>query len=165
MKFFCRYAGIETYQPWNRPDDYKIREWYNSLDTNLDLYIAGNVVEKHSKTWDVDILVCNPQPPLDVLSETFIECVRKGFQHKLLIDIAYVSEWYSKEWKPFYKIRPDKEFYKEYYGGVHHQIYKADEVKQLAPQLWRYDYHTPNKNYYKGLNRGYTFNRIKLENF
>ena len=33
------------------------------------------------------------------------------------------------------KIRPDKEFYKEYLGGTYHTIYEADEVEQLASSV------------------------------
>ena len=165
MKFFCRYGGVETNTPWDRPTDVQIRRWYDSLSTDLQLYIAGNVVEKHSETWDCDILIYKPQPQLDVLSETFTECIRKGFEHKLLIDIAYVSEWYGKDWKPFYKIRPDKEFYKEQRGRIYHTKYKADKETQLGKYLWRYDWYEPHAGYFKGVNRGYTFNRIKLDQY
>ena len=156
---------METYQAWTRPKDEQIREWYRTIDTDIPLYLVGNVVEKHSPTWDVDVMVYKHQPPLDVLSEVFTECITKGFEHNLLIDIAFISEWYSKPFKPFYKIRPDKEFYKEAYHGVYHSVYKADEVKQIAPQLWRYDWYKPHDNYYKGLNRGYNFKGITLNKF
>jgi len=172
MKFFCKWGGIETHQPWNRPEDVQIRRWYDSLDTELQLYLVGNVVEKHSPTFDVDVMIYKHQPPLDVLSppldvlsETFSECIRKGFEHNLLIDIAFISEWYSIPFKPFYKIRPDKEFIKHWNGDVYHSVYEADKVEQIGEQLWRYDWQTPHENYYKGLNRGYTFKGIKIDKF
>ena len=165
MKFFCKWGGIETHQAWNRPDDLTIRRWYDSLDTDIQLYLVGNVVEKHSPTYDVDVMIYKHLPPLDVLSETFTECITKGFEHNLLIDIAFISEWYSKPFKPFYKIRPDKEFCKEWNGGVYHSVYEADKVEQIAPQLWRYDWYEPHENYYKGLNRGYTFKGVKIDKF
>ncbi len=165
MKFYCKAGGVETKQPWLRPTDEKIREWYNSIDTDIQLYLVGNVVEKHSKTWDVDVIVYNPQPPLEDLSKLFTECITKGFEHELLIDIIYTSEWYSESFKPFYKIRPDKEFYKEYLGGTYHTIFNADKVEQIAPQLWRYDFYKPSKNWYKGKNRGYNFTGIPLDKF
>jgi len=164
MKFFCRWGGVETYQAWNRPQDEQIREWYKSLDIDIPLYICGNVVEKHSPTFDVDIML-RDEVPLDEMSEVFTHCITKGFEHKLLIDIAYVSEWYSIPFKPFYKIRPDKEFYKEWNGGVFHTIFNADKVEHIAPQLWRYDFYEPNKNWYKGKNRGYSFTGIPLSEF
>lgn len=165
MKFFCSWGGIQTHQPWTRPRDEQIRRWYDSLDTELQLYLVGNCVEKHSPTFDVDVMIYKHLPPLDVLSETFTECIRKGFEHELLIDIAFISEWYSIPFKPFYKIRPDYQFYKEFNGGVYNPIYKADKVEQLAPQLWRYDWYEPHSNYFKGLNRGYNFKGVKLEHF
>ena len=67
--------------------------------------------------------------------------------------------------KPFYKIRPDNQFYKDLNGATYHTIYKADKVEQLAPQLWRFDYDKPNSNYYKGLNRNYNFTGILLDKF
>jgi hypothetical protein len=164
MKFFCRWGGVETYQAWNRPQDEQIREWYKSLDIDIPLYICGNVVEKHSPTFDVDIML-RDEIPLDEMSEVFTHCITKGFEHKLLIDIAYISEWYSIPFKPFYKIRPDNQFYKEWNGGVFNPTYKADEVKQLAPQLWRFDWYEPHSNYFKGLNRGYNFTGINLDKF
>tara|TARA_R110000796_G_C14332527_1_gene409319 strand:+ start:68 stop:565 length:498 start_codon:yes stop_codon:yes gene_type:complete len=165
MKFYCKWGGVETKQGWLRPKDEKIREWFNSINTDIPLYLVGNVVEKHSPTFDVDIMVYKHQPPLEELSNLFTECIRKGFEHELLIDIAYISEWYSIPFKPFYKIRPDKEFYKEYLGGIYHTVYKADKVEQLAPQLWRYDWYEPHSNYFKGLNRGYNFTGIPLNKF
>ena len=77
MKFFCKWGGVTTTTPWDRPDDLRIRRWYDSLDTELQLYLAGNVVEKYSKTWDVDVMICNPQPSLDVLSEPLQSVLQK----------------------------------------------------------------------------------------
>jgi len=165
MKFFCKWGGVTTTTPWDRPDDLRIRRWYDSLDTELQLYLAGNVVEKYSKTWDVDVMICNPQPPLDVLSETFTECITKGFEHQLLVDMFYISDWYSIPFKPYYTIRPDKEFYKEWNGDVYHRVYKADRIEQIGKQLWKFYFDKPSNNYYKGLNRGYTFKGIKIDKF
>ena len=164
MKFYCKWGGVETYQAWNRPQDEQIREWYKSLDVDIPLYICGNVVEKHSPTFDVDIML-RDEIPLDEMSEVFTHCITKGFEYELLIDIAYISEWYSIPFKPFYKIRPDNQFYKELNGGTYHTIYEADKVEQLAPQLWRFDWYEPHSNYYKGLNRGYNFTGIPLDKF
>ena len=105
MTFKCKWGGVISNQPWNRPKDETIREWYN------------------------------------------------------------ISEWYSIPFKPFYKIRPDKEFYKELNGGTYHTIYEADKIEQLAPQLWRYDWYEAHSNYYKGLNRNYNFKGIRLDKF
>ncbi len=163
MKFFARWGGVETTTPWNRPTDLQIRRWYDSLSTDLQLYLVGNVVEKHSPTWDVDVMIYKHQPPLDVLSETFTECITKGLEHNLLIDIAFISEWYSKPFKPFYKIRPDYKFEKFYLGEWHRSEYKADKVTQIGKQLWRFDYDKPNDNYFKGLDRGYNFKGTKID--
>ena len=164
MTFKCKWGGVISNQPWNRPKDETIREWYNALDIDIPLYLVGNVVEKHSPTWDVDVIL-RDEVPLDEMSEVFTHCITKGFEYKLLIDIAYISEWYSIPFKPFYKIRPDKEFYKELNGGTYHTIYEADKIEQLAPQLWRYDWYEAHSNYYKGLNRNYNFKGIRLDKF
>ena len=63
------------------------------------------------------------------------------------------------------KIRPDKEFIKEYNGGTYHSVYEADEVKQLHPQLWQYNYTKPHSNWYKGKKRGYSFKGMPLSEF
>ena len=165
MNFFCRWGGVTSNQPWKRPQDEQIREWYNSLDTDIPLYLVGNVVEKHSPTFDVDVMIYKDLPHLNVLSELFTECITKGFQHELLIDIAFISEWYSVPFKPFFKIRPDNQFYKEWNGGIYNPKYTADKVEQLGPQLWKFDWYEPHSNYYKGLNRNYNFTGIPLENF
>lgn len=168
MNFFCRHAGITTEQPWTRPRTKQLQEWRDSLSFSLkDWYVCGNLVEGFGKTWDVDIILY--QKPLRIsyndLSDIFFEMIHKGFERQLLIDCAYVSEWYSKDWKPFYKIRPDKEFYKELNGGVYHKIYKSDEMVQLGQHLYKFYYNKPNDNYHKGIHRGYNFTGVPLKNF
>lgn len=168
MKFFAKYGGITTTAPWNRPTDNTIREWRDELSFNLnDWWVVGNVVERFSPTWDIDIfLIQDPlKCPLNDLSDMFTEMIQKGFQHKLLIDCAYMDKFYQDEWEEVRKIRPDKEFYKELNGVVYHSVYKADEVKQLHPQLWEYKYLTPHDNWKKGKDRGYNFTGISLNKF
>ena len=91
--------------------------------------------------------------------------IDKGFKKELLIDCFYVDKFYQDEWTPIRKIRPDFEFVKHWNGGIYHTVYKADKVEQIAPQLWRYDFYEPSKNWYKGKNRGYKFSGIKLDKF
>jgi hypothetical protein len=168
MKFYTRYGGITTTTPWNRPTTEQCIVWRDSLSFSLDdWYIVGNFIEEFSPTWDIDIILI--QKPLKThlndLSDMFTEMIDKGFKNELLIDPCWMPEFYQDEWKPIRKIRPDFEFYKEWNGGVYHDIYKADEVEQLHPQLWEYKYLKPHKNWYKGKNRGYNFTGIKLDNF
>ena len=168
MNFFCKYGGVTTHQPWQRPHSKVVREWRDSLSCPLDdWYVCGNLIEGYSKTWDVDIILY--QNPLKIsyndLSDIFSEMIHLGFKYELLIDCAYVSEWYSKDWKPFYKIRPDKEFYKELHGGVYHKVYKSHKQVQLGKNLYKFYYNEPNDNYHKGIHRGYSFKGIPLKNF
>jgi len=168
MTFYTRYGGVETNTPWNHPQNHIIREWRDSLSFSLaDWYVVGNVVELFSSTWDVDIfLIQEPlKHSLNDLSNMFTEMIDKGFQKELLIDCAYMDKFYQDEWEETTKIRPDKEFYKEYLGGVYHSVYEADEVKQLHPQLWEYKYLKPHNNWFKGKNRGYSFTGIPLSQF
>ena len=95
----------------------------------------------------------------------FTEMIDKGFKKELLIDCAYMNKFYQDEWEEVKKIRPDKEFYKEYLVGTYHTIFGADKVEQIAPQLWRYDFYEPSKNWHKGKNRGYNFTGIPLDKF
>jgi hypothetical protein len=168
MKFYTRYGGITTTTPWNRPKDETIREWRDSLSFSLDdWYVVGNVVEKFSPTFDIDIiLIQNPlKSHLNDLSDMFTEMIDKGFKNELLIDPCWMPEFYQDEWRPIRKIRPDCEFYKEWNGGTYYSVYEADEVKQLHPQLWEYKYLKPHKNWFKGKNRGYNFTGIPLDKF
>ena len=168
MKFYTRYGGITTTTPWNRPKDETIREWRDSLSFSLDdWYVVGNVVEKFSPTFDIDIiLIQNPlKSHLNDLSDMFTEMIDKGFKNELLIDPCWMPEFYQDEWRPIRKIRPDCEFYKEWNGGTYYSVYEADEVKQLHPQLWEYKYLKPHKNWFKGKNRGYNFTGIPLSQF
>jgi len=165
MNFFTRYGGVSTHTPWNRPDKDTIRRWRDKLSFDLnDWWVVGNVIEQFSPTWDTDVfLIQNPlKHSLNDLSNMFTEMIQKGFENKLLIDCAYMDKFYQDEWEPVTKIRPDKEFYKEWRGGIYHSVYKADEVKQLHPQLWEYKYLTPHDNWYKGKNRGYNFTGVSL---
>lgn len=168
MKFYTRYGGITTTTPWNRPNTDIIREWRDELSFSLDdWYVVGNVVEKFSETWDVDIfLIQEPlRHSLNDLSNMFTEMIDTGFKKELLVDCAYMNKFYQDEWEEVKKIRPDKEFYKEYLGGIYHSVYEADEVKQLHPQLWEYKYLKPHNNWFKGKNRGYSFTGISLDKF
>ena len=168
MKFYTRYGGITTTTPWNRPTTEQCIIWRDSLSFQLtDWYIVGNFIEKYSSTWDIDIiLIQNPlKTHLNDLSDMFTEMIDKGFKNNLLIDPCWMPEFYQDEWRPIRKIRPDKEFYKEYLGGVYHSVYEADEVEQLHPQLWEYKYLKPHNNWFKGKNRGYNFTGIPLDKF
>ena len=168
MKFYTRYGGITTTTPWNRPTDEQCIVWRDSLSFPLDdWYIVGNFIEEFSPTWDIDIiLIQNPlRTHLNDLSDMFTEMIDKGFKNELLIDACWMPEFYQDEWRPIRKIRPDKEFIKHWNGGVYHDIYKADEVEQLHPQLWEYKYLKPHNNWYKGKNRGYNFTGIPLDKF
>ena len=168
MKFYTRYGGIETSTPWNRPTDEQCRVWRDSLSFPLDdWYIVGNFIEKYSPTWDIDIILIQKplRAHLNDLSDMFSEMIDKGFKNNLLIDPCWMPEFYQDEWRGIRKIRPDKEFYKEYLDGVYHSIYEADEVEQLHPQLWEYKYFKPHNNWFKGKNRGYSFTGIPLSQF
>lgn len=168
MKFFAKYGGISTTTAWNRPDKDTIKRWRDELSFSLnDWWVVGNVVEQYSPTWDTDIfLIQNPlKHSLNDLSNMFTEMIQKGFEHKLLIDCAYMDKFYQDEWEPVTKIRPDKEFYKEWNNEVYHSVYKADEVKQLHPQLWEYKYLTPHDNWYKGKERNYNFTGVPLSEY
>lgn len=168
MNFFTRYGGISTHTPWNRPDKDTIKQWRDKLSFDLnDWWVVGNVIEEFSPSWDTDIILYQTplKTSLNDLSDMFSEMIQKGFEHKLLIDCAYVSEWYDKEWKPFYKIRPDKEFYKELKGSIYNPQYKADEVEQLGEHLYKFTFNKPYHNWYKGIERGYNFTGISLNKF
>jgi len=168
MTFYTKFGGVETHTPWKRPTDDSIREWRDDLSFSLDdWYIVGNVIEKFSPTWDVDIILIQ-QPlktRLNELSKQFTEMITKGFEHELLIDCCYMPEFYQTEWKPITKIRPDDRFYKEWNGGTYNPIYTADTVERIGPQLWMFSYNKPHDNWYKGKNRGYNFTGISLNNF
>ena len=168
MKFYCKYGGVETHTPWKRPEDYRIREWRDELSFPLDdWYVVGNVVEKFSDTWDVDIfLIQEPlKHSLNGLSNMFTEMIETGFKKELLIDCAHMNKFYQDEWEVITKIRPDNQFYKEHRGRINNPIYKADEVEQLHPQLWQYKYTKPHDNWWKGRNRGYSFKGIPLASY
>ena len=168
MNFFTKYGGVTTHTPWSRPKKDTIKKWRDELSFPLnDWWVVGNVIEQYSPTWDTDIfLIQDPlKHSLNDLSDMFTEMIDKGFKHQLLIDCAYMNKFYQDEWEPVTKIRPDKEFYKEWHGGVYHSVYEADEVKQLHPQLWEYKYLTPHDNWYKGKNRGYTFKGVPLTKY
>ena len=168
MEFYTRYGGVETTTPWRRPDDNTIREWRDELSFPLtDWYVVGNVVEKYSSTWDVDIfLIQDPlRSSLNDLSNQFTEMIETGLKKELLIDCAYMNKFYQDEWESVTKIRPDNQFYKKHRGSIQNPIYKADEVKQLHPQLWQYNYTKPHSNWYKGKERGYSFKGIPLSKF
>ena len=168
MNFFARYGGISTTTAWNRPHKDTIKRWRDELTFSLnDWWVVGNVIEEFSPTWDVDIfLIQKPlKHSLNDLSNMFTEMMQKGFEHKLLIDCAYMDKFYQDEWEPVTKIRPDKEFYKEWNGEIYHSVYKADEVKQLHPQLWEYKYLTPHDNWKKGKKRNYNFTGVPLKDY
>ena len=168
MKFYCKYGGVETYTPWNRPDTDTIREWRDELSFPLDdWYVVGNVVEKFSPTWDVDIfLIQEPlKHSLNGLSNMFTEMIETGFKKELLIDCAYMDKFYQDEWEEIIKIRPDNQFYKEHRGRIYNPIYKADEQEQLAPHLWKFKYTKPHHNWHKGKERGYSFKGIPLASY
>tara|TARA_R110000744_G_scaffold123243_1_gene228380 strand:+ start:78 stop:584 length:507 start_codon:yes stop_codon:yes gene_type:complete len=168
MKFYTRYGGVETHTPWKRPTSEALYTWRDSLSFPLtDWYIVGNFIEEFSPTWDIDIiLIQNPlRTHLNDLSDMFTEMLTKGFANELLVDPCWMPEFYQDEWKPIRKIRPDKEFYKEWNGGIYNPVYKADEVEQLAPYLWEYKYLKPHDNYFKGKNRGYSFKGVRLNKF
>jgi len=167
MKFFAQFGGISTDIPWDRPTDDKVREWRDSLSFDLkDWYIVGNVIEKHSKTWDVDIMFIQPTiPTLDTLSQQFSEMISKGFTNKLLIDCAWMDKFYQEEWQPIKKIRPDNKFEKFWNGQWYKSEYTADKVNQIGEQLWYYEWNSPHDNWYKGKDRGYNFTGISLNKF
>ena len=166
-KFYAKWGGIETHTPWWRPDPDRIRRWRDDLSFDLThWYIAGNVVEKHSPTYDVDVLMINPQiPHLSSLSRHFTEMISKGFKWELLIDCGWVNNYYQGEWQPLKKIRPDNGFYKEWSGGIYHTRYDADVEKQIGEQLWYYEFNQPHFNWKKGKERGYKFSVIPLNKF
>jgi len=168
MKFFTKFGGVETTTPWNRPTKEKVIEWKQSLTCTLDdWYIVGNFVEGHSPTWDLDILLI--QRPLKLslndLSKTFTEMITKGFEHELLIDCAWMPEFYQDIWREIIKIRPDDRFYKELNGGIYNPVYTADKVTKIHPQLWQYEYDKPHDNWFKGKNRNYNFTGIPLSTY
>ena len=168
MTFYAKYGGVETNTSWKRPEDSIIREWRDELSFSLDdWYVVGNVVEGFSDTWDVDIFLIQKtlRPSLNELSNMFTEMIETGFKKELLIDCAYMDKFYQDEWEEIIKIRPDKEFHKEWLGKKYHSVYEADEVKQLHPQLWEYKYNKPHDNWYKGKERGYSFKGIPLDKF
>lgn len=166
-KFYAKFGGVETNQPWDRPTDDVIRRWRDSLSFDLyKFYVVGNVVEKHSPTWDVDILLVQPEiPTLAGLSEHFTEMIEKGFNHRLLIDCAWINQFYQEEWQPIRKIRPDNGFKKFWNGQWYESQYTADEVHQIGEQLWYYEWNSPHDNWWKGKNRGYNFKGISLDKF
>lgn len=166
-KFYAKFGGVETHTPWWRPDDERIRRWRDSLSFDLtDWYIVGNVIEKHSLTWDVDIIMMQSDiPPLSSLSRQFTEMISKGFTHELLIDCGWVNKFYQEEWQPLKKVRPDNQFYKEWREGIYHTHYIADVQKQIGEQLWYFEFNQPHHNWYKGKERGYKFSVIPLNKF
>ena len=166
-KFYAKFGGVETTTPWWRPDDDRIRRWRDDLSFDLtDWYVVGNVVEKHSMTYDVDIINLNPQiPHLSSLSEVFSQMISIGFTHELLIDCAWVNHFYEKEWKPLKKIRPDNKFEKFWRGEWHTTHYQADVSKQIGEQLWYFEFNQPSVNWKKGIERNYNFIKIPLDFF
>lgn len=166
-KFYAKFGGIETTIPWQRPDDDRIRRWRDDLSFDLtNWWVCGNVIEKHSPTWDVDIIYLNPHiPTLNRLSEVFSEMLMKGFTHQLLIDCAWVNHFYEKEWKPLKKIRPDNKFEKFWEGEWHRTNYQADVNQQIGEQLWYFEFNQPSVNWKKGIERNYKFNKIELNKF
>ena len=136
MKFYSKFGGVETNTSWERPRPDVVRRWRDSLSFNLkDWYIVGNFIEQHSPTWDLDLLLVQPNiPTLDTLSQHFTEMITKGFNHKLLIDCAWISEFYQEEWQPIKKIRPDNKFEKFWNGQWYKSEYTADKVNQIGEQ-------------------------------
>lgn len=167
MNFYCKFGGVETNTPWNNPTDDKIREWRDSLSFDLtNWYLVGNVIERYSKTWDVDIMLIQPQAPrLDELSSNFTEMLTKGFNHQLLIDCAWMPEFYQREWRVIEKLRPDVRFEKLWNGEWYKSEYTADEVKQVHPQVWWFKWNSPHNNWKKGIERNYNFTGIPLNKF
>ena len=166
-KFYANWGGCETTTEWYRPNDYAIRRWRDSLTSDLtNWFLVGNVIEKHSPTFDLDVILIQPtEPPLEELSRTFTEMISKGFEQELLIDCCYMPQFYQDEWQPITKVRPDKEFIKHWNGEEYHSVYKADEVEQLSEQLWKFHFNKPHHNWQKGKDRGYDFTGIELSKF
>lgn len=168
MTFKAKFGGVTTKTPWNRPTKEAIRKWRDTLSFSLDdWYIVGNVVEEFSDTWDVDIMLIQKplKTPLNELSLQFKEMITKGFKHKLLIDCAFMPEFYQDEWQPISKIRPDDRFYKELNGEISNPIYTADDKERIGPQLWFFKYKKPHDNWNKGKDRGYNFTGIPLKEY
>jgi hypothetical protein len=166
-KFYAKFGGIETTIAWDRPTDDSIRRWRDDLSFDLtDWFVVGNVIEKYSPTWDVDLIYIKPETPhLSSLSEVFSEMIGKGFTHKLLIDCAWMPEFYQDEWMPIKKIRPDVGFEKFWNGKWYRSQYTADVVKQIGEQLWYYEWNSPHPNWKKGKERNYNFTGISLNKF